>query len=366
MGYLYSKKNLYLKSISDRFGRRSFTGVAIGDLLEREELSSGELKGKIIAFDAYNVIYQFITSIRGRDGKPLTDMNGSVTSHLSGLLYRTAGFVEDGIKPVFVFDGVPPELKAETIEKRREIRNEAHEKWKSAMERGDTAEILKYSQAAVKIDPQIIDESKMLLSMMGIPIVEAPSEGEAQASFMAEKGDVDYVSSQDYDAFVFGAGVVIRNLTISGKRKLPGKNVYIDVLPEKVILENNLKRLGVTRGQFIDIALCIGTDFNKGIDRVGAKTALKLIKEHGSFEAVLKFKGADDQIERYAAAKEFFDHPPTISDYTLKWERPDKEKMIEFLCGKRDFLESRVVSAWEKINAGFETKTKQPTLDQWF
>jgi len=341
-------------------------GVAIGDLLEREELSNGELKGKIVAFDAYNVIYQFITTIRGRDGRPLSDINGNITSHLSGVLYRTVGFVEEGIKPVFVFDGVPPELKAETLEKRREIRDEAHEKWKAALERGDTAEILKYSQAAVKIDPQIIDESKMLLNMMGIPVVVAPSEGEAQASFMAEKGDVDYVSSQDYDAFVFGAKTVIRNLTISGKRKLPGKNVYVDVLPEKVILEKNLKRLDVTRDQFIDIALCTGTDFNKGIDRVGAKTALKLIKEYGSFEAVLKSKGLEDQIERYAAAKEFFHHPPTTSDYTLKWERPDKEKMIEFLCGKRDFSEARVVSAWEKLNAAFGIKTKQPTLDQWF
>lgn len=341
-------------------------GVAIGDLLEREEISRSDLKGKIVAFDAYNVIYQFITTVRGRDGKPLTDMNGNLTSHLSGVLYRTAGFVEDGIKPVFVFDGVPPELKAETLDKRREIREAAHEKWQLAMERGDTAEILKYSQAATKIDPQVVEESKMLLTMMGIPVVEAPSEGEAQASYMADKGDVDFVSSQDYDAFIFGAKSVIRNLTISGKRKLPGKSVYVDVSPEKVNLTQNLERMEITKDQFIDIALCVGTDFNKGIDRVGAKTALKLIKEHGSYEAILKAKGLDDQIERYAAAKEFFKNPPITDDYTIQWTKPDKEKMIEFLCSKRDFSEERVTSAWQKINAAFETKTKQPTLDQWF
>jgi len=342
-----------------------FTGVAIGDLLERDTLSKGELSGKTIAFDAFNVIYQFITTVRGSDGKPLADSNGNPTSHLSGLLYRTAGFVEDGIKPVFVFDGIPPELKAETLEKRREMRDEAHEKWKLALERGDTAEILKYSQAAVRIDPQIIDESKMLLSMLGIPVVVAPSEGEAQAVYMAEKGDVDYVSSQDYDAFIFGAGTVIRNLTISGKRKLPGKSIYVDVPPEKVLLKNNLDRLSVTQDQLIDIALCIGTDFNKGIDRVGAKTALKLVTEYGSFEAVLKSKGMEDQIERYAAARAFFKNPPVTSEYSLQRNRPDKEKMIEFLCGKRDFSEARVTSAWEKINASFGKKA-QPTLDQWF
>jgi 5''-3'' exonuclease (including N-terminal domain of PolI) len=245
------------------------------------------------------------------------------------------------------------------------MRDEAHEKWKLAIERGDTAEILKYSQAAVKIDPQVIDESKMLLTMLGIPVIEAPSEGEAQAVFMAKKGDVDYVSSQDYDAFIFGAETVIRNLTISGKRKLPGKSIYVDVLPEKVLLNKNLERLGLTQDQLIDIALCIGTDFNKGIDRVGAKTALKLIKENGNFETVLKSKGMEDQIERFAAAGNFFKNPPVTSEYSLQRNRPDKEKLIEFLCGKRDFSEARVTSAWEKINAAFGKKA-QPTLDQWF
>lgn len=324
------------------------------------------MKGKIIAFDAYNVIYQFLTTVRGRDGKPLTDTHGHPTSHLSGLLYRTASFVEDGIKPVFVFDGMPPELKAETLDKRREIRDAAHEKWKLALERGDTSDVIKYAQAAVKIDPQAVEESKALLSMMGIPVVEAPSEGEAQASYMADKGDVDFVSSQDYDAFIFGAQTVIRNLTVSGKRKLPGKSVYVDVLPEKVDLRQNLERLGLRQEQLIDIALCVGTDFNKGIDRVGAKTALKLIQEHGTFEAVLKVKGLDDQIPRYAEAKAFFEHPPVTDAYVIEWKKPDKEQMIEFLCAKRDFSEERVFSAWQKMNKAFETKTKQPTLDQWF
>lgn len=341
-------------------------GVAIGDLLEREEISRSELNGKIVAFDAYNVIYQFITTVRGRDGSPLTDSGGNLTSHLSGLLYRTASFIEDGIKPVFVFDGIPPELKAETLEKRREIREAAHEKWKIAMESGDVADILKYSQSAVKIDPQIIEESKFLLSLMGIPVIEAPSEGEAQASYMADKGDVDFVSSQDYDAFVFGAKDVIRNLTVSGKRKLPGKSIYVDVLPEKVDLNKNLERLELSKDQFIDLALCVGTDFNKGIDRVGAKTALKLVKQHGNYEDILRSKHLEDQIPRYAAAKEFFSNPPVTDDYTIRWQKPNKEQMIEFLCCKRDFSESRVTSAWQKINTAFETKTKQPTLDQWF
>ncbi|MCL2142431.1 MAG: flap endonuclease-1 [Methanimicrococcus sp.] len=340
-------------------------GADIGDLLEREELTPTERKGKIIAFDAYNVIYQFITTIRGQDGKPLTDANGNMTSHLSGILYRTSGFMEDGIKPVFVFDGIPPELKAETIEKRREIREKAHERWKLAIESGDTENILKYAQASVRIDPLVVEESKTLLKMMGIPVIEGPSEGEAQAAHMAERGDVDFVSSQDYDAFIFGAKMVVRNLTISGKRKLPGKNIYVDVLPEKVSLEKNLARLDITKDQFIDIALCTGTDFNKGISRVGAKTALKLIKEYGDFKGILESKGLTEDIPRFEAAKQIFKNPSVTSDYSIKWERPDKEEMTDFLCRKHDFSESRVSNAWQKINAAFETK-KKTTLDQWF
>ncbi|WNY26504.1 flap endonuclease-1 [Methanolapillus ohkumae] len=340
-------------------------GADIGDLLERDEISAKDLDGKIVAFDAFNVIYQFVTTIRGRDGQALTDTNGNITSHLAGLLYRTTSFVESGIKPVFVFDGEPPELKAETIEKRRELRDKAHEKWKLAVEKGDTAEIYKYAQASARIDPQVIDESKMLLSMMGIPIVESPSEGEAQAAFMLEQKSVDYVSSQDYDAFIFGAPLVIRNLTVSGKRKLPGKNVYVDVAPEKVDFQKNLARLGITKEQFIDIALLVGTDFNKGLERVGAKTGLKLIREKGTFEAVLRSKEKEDLIPEFQKAKAFFEHPPVTRDYVLRWEKADADKMVEFLCRKRDFSDDRVLNACQKINAARMAK-KKTTLDQWF
>ncbi|WNY25485.1 flap endonuclease-1 [Methanolapillus millepedarum] len=340
-------------------------GADIGDLLERDDISMKDLDGKIVAFDAFNVIYQFVTTVRGRDGQALSDSNGNITSHLTGLLYRTASFAEAGIKPVFVFDGEPPELKAETIEKRRELRDKAHEKWKLAVEKGDAAEIYKYAQASARIDPQVIDESKMLLSMMGIPIVESPSEGEAQAAFMLGKKDVDFVSSQDYDAFIFGANSVVRNLTVSGKRKLPGKSIYVDVVPEKVDLSKNLQRLGITHEQFIDIALCVGTDFNKGLERVGAKTALKLIKEKGTVDEILRSKDKEDLIPAYHSAKAFFEHPPVTTDYVLKWEKPDADKMVEFLCRKRDFSEDRVLNAAQKLNAARSAK-KKTTLDQWF
>jgi flap endonuclease-1 len=139
----------------------------------------------------------------------------------------------------------------------------------------------------------------------------------------------------------------------------------VDVLPEKINLEKNLDRLNITKDQFIDIALCTGTDFNKGIQRVGAKTALKLIKEYGDFKGILEAKGLTEDIPRFEAAKSFFKNPPVTSNYSIKWERPDKEEMTDFLCRKHDFSESRVSNVWQKINTAFETK-KKTTLDQWF
>lgn len=352
-------------------------GVDIGSLLIKEEADLNRLKGKIVAFDAYNVVYQFVTAVRVKGGDPLTDTDGNVTSHLSGLLYRSGYFGELGIKPVFVFDGEPPELKQETIKKRREIRNRAHEKWMLAVEREDIKEAEKYASASAHLDRKIIDESKQIIGLMGFPVVEAPSEGEAQAAFMQIKGDVDIVASQDYDAFLFGAGSVVRNLTVSGKRKVPGKNEYRDILPEWIDLKKTLIRHNISKEQLIDIGLCIGTDFNEGIAGVGPKRALKFVQEGKNVFDILneanqeeikngKMTPEEAKSEESALrkARGFFINPPTTDKYDLKWEKPDKESMIELLCRKRDFSEKRVVAACDKINKIFEKK--QPTLDQWF
>ncbi|MDK2783923.1 MAG: flap endonuclease, partial [Thermococcaceae archaeon] len=218
-------------------------GVQIGELLPRKELELENLNGKKVAIDAFNAIYQFLSTIRQRDGTPLMDSKGRITSHLSGLFYRTINLMEAGIKPAYVFDGKPPEFKKKELEKRAEYREEAQEKWEEALARGDMEEAKKYAQRASKVNEMLIEDAKKLLELMGIPWVQAPSEGEAQAAYMASKGDVWASASQDYDSLLFGTPRLVRNLTITGKRKLPGKDVYVEVKPELIVLEEVLKEL---------------------------------------------------------------------------------------------------------------------------
>ena len=332
-------------------------GVAIRDILAdcKETLTWGDLSG-IAAVDAHNALYQFLSIIRQPDGTPLMNGAGRITSHLSGILFRTVNFLEKGIKPVFVFDGKPPEFKQETIEQRREVRSRANEAWKVALKEGDMEEAYKQASAATRIDSHTLASSHELLDLLGIPWVQAPSEGEAQASHMVRNGNVTYVVSQDYDALLFGSPVLVRNLTVSGRRKSRGRTITVN--PERIVLSSLLDRLGITREQLVEIGILVGTDFNPGVRGVGGKTALKVVR-NGEFESVIAEKQPDFDP---GPIKEFFLNPPVTDDYTIAWRPPDIDGVVEMLCGRYDFSEERVQGALDKISA----KATQKTLDAWF
>lgn len=336
-------------------------GVDLGDICERRELKWEELSGKVVAIDAYNALYQFLGIIRQRDGSPLVDSHGNITSHLSGLLYRTTNFIENGIKPIYVFDGPPPEFKGKTVEARIKVRDEAKALWEQAAAAGSD-EAFKYAQASSRVRKDMVEDAKELLGYMGVPCVQAPSEGEAQAAFMVQKGDAYAAGSQDYDALLFGAPVVVRNLAITGTRKLPGKNIYVDVAPELIELQNVLSKHGISREQLVDIALLTGTDYNPGIKGIGPKKAFKLITKHGSIDAGLNELGTD--IPHLHEIRDFFLHPPVSSDYSLKWGKPDVPAVIKFLCAGHDFSEARVSKAMERLLDA--APGGQQTLDKWF
>ena len=337
-------------------------GTDIGDLLAKKTVELADLSHKVVAIDAYNTLYQFLSIIRQRDGTPLKDSQGRTTSHLSGILYRLTNLLEAEIKTIFVFDGTPPDLKLETIGKRKEVRKNAHAMWDEAKEKGLAEEAFKYAQASSRVDADIVGDAQHLLGIMGIPYVQAPSEGEAQAAYMVRKGDADFVGSQDYDSLLFGAPVVVRNLTITGKRKLPRKNIYVDVKPEIIDLEESLRELGIERSQLIDVALCVGTDYNPGLEGFGPKKAIKLITTNGNIHKALKESG--QTIENVEKIKEFFLDPPVTDEYRIEWWKPDKEQIIGFLCDLHDFSVERVTKVCERLEAA--SKAKQKTLDQWF
>lgn len=339
-------------------------GVDVSELIEPEETSLDSFTGRKVALDALNMLYQFLSIIRQPTGEPLKDSKGRITSHLSGLFYRTAKLVENEIKPCYVFDGEPPEFKSSVNKKRRKRRKEAKEKYEEALEKGEIEEARKYAQQAVSVQDEMIEQSKELLDAIGIPWVQAPSEGEAQAAYMAKEGNAWATGSQDFDALLFGTPVLVRNLTITGKRKLPGKEEYREVNPEVIRLNKTLEKLGIDREKLIIIGILVGTDYDPGgVEGVGPKTALKLVKEHGDLNSIMEevgWKFEKDSQEIY----DFFWDPPTSDDYELEWEHPNEEAIKDFLCKEHDFSEDRVKKPINKLKKGEEGGT-QSRLDSF-
>lgn len=342
-------------------------GVDFKELIPRVEIDFSYLHGKIIAIDAYNALYQFLSTIRQPDGTPLMDSHGNITSHLNGLLYRTINFLELGIKPVYVFDGKPPEIKHMELLRRQKIKEEALKKYEEALARGDLEAARMYAQRTSKLTSKMVEDAKKLLDLLGIPWVQAPSEGEAQAAYLARKGDAWATASQDYDSLLYGAPRLVRNLTISGKRKLPRKKVYVEIKPELIVLEDVLKSLKITREQLIDIAILIGTDYNPGgVKGVGPKKALRLIRQYGSLEKVLPILGKVEFPVPPEEIKKLFLNPKVTDNYEIKWHMPDEKGLIEFLCDEHDFSRERVKKAIERAKRAIRQLTTQTSLEAWF
>ena len=327
-------------------------GVKFKDIVTPENIKFQDLESKIVALDAANVIYQFLSSIRQVDGTPLMDQNKNITSHFSGILYRTSSLIEKGIKPIYIFDGVSDVLKKDTQAKRREVKEESQRKWDKALEEGNLEEARKYAVRSSRMSRDIIDGSKKLLEILGVPYIQALGEGEAQASYMVDKGDAWCVGSQDYDCILFGATRMVRNLTITG-----GK-ANLELITLKKVLEN----MDITREQLVDIAILVGTDFNRGVKGVGAKTGLKLIKEHGDIFTVVEKNDYEMDVDPSVLRNIFLEHN-VVTDYDLKWSSPDKEAAVDFLCNQHDFSEQRVLSALEKFA---KIDNKQKSLEDWF
>jgi flap endonuclease-1 len=334
-------------------------GVQLGPLLPRREVGLEELRGKRVAVDALNFLYQFLAIIRQRDGEPLRDSRGRITSHLSGLFYRTANLLEAEVYPIYVFDGKPPELKRGTLEERRVVRERAAEEWERALREGRLEEARRYAAQAARVEEQVVEDAKHLLGLMGLPFVQAPSEGEAQAAHLVRRGDAWAVASQDFDSLLFGSPVLVRNLALTGRRKLPGKDAYVEVRPEVVELEGVLSELGLTREQLVDVGILVGTDFNEGVKGIGPKRALELVRKYGSLEGLPEVK-----VEGLGEIRRIFLEPEVRDDYRLEWGQPDVEGIKEFLCGEHDFSEDRVQSGIQKLLRGREGR--QSSLERWF
>ena len=325
-------------------------GVDLSDLMSPAKRSLDDFRGKVLAIDAFNTLYQFLAIIRQPDGTPLQDRHGRVTSHLSGLIYRTSNFVAAGIKPVFVFDGEPPRRKARTIEGRVEVKRRAEREWREAVEVGDIERARTKAMQTSRLTGEMVDQSKRLLDLLGLPWVQAPAEGEAQASAMARAGVAWGVGSQDHDALLFGSPVLVKNLAITGRRKLPRKNVFVEVEPEEIALEATLRHLGVTREQLVDIGVLVGTDFNEGVKGIGPKKALAAIRKHGRAEGLLQELGVE--IEGLDEVRAIFLDPRVDEPRPVAWRDPEPDKVKGMLCEEFDFSPDRIDPALAKFLEG--------------
>jgi flap endonuclease-1 len=264
----------------------------------------------------------------------------------------------------FVFDGKPPQLKQQEITKRREMRQKATLEWQDALRKGDYAKAFSKAVMTSRLTQPLIEDAKTLLSLLGIPWVQAPSEAEAQSAYMAMKGDVWAASSKDYDSLLFGASKLLRYLTISGREFLPSKGTSRLLEPELIELNKLLGSYNITREQLVDIALLIGTDFNEGIKGIGPKTALNLIRRHGSIETLPADIREKIESQSHEAVRRLYLQPEVTSDYTVEYTEMNEDELYRFLCEERDFSRSRVETVVQRMRA-FHKRKRQSELKEW-
>ncbi len=337
-------------------------GVNLSDLVQSQKRTLEDFKDKVMAIDAHNILYQFLTNIRTQDGSMLMDSHGRPTSHLNGLFMRTAKLVSKGIKPIYVFDGKPHKLKTKTLEARQAVKEKAKIEYQIALETGDLDRARMKAAQSTFLTSDMVKDTQQLLDHLGIPWLQAPSEGEAQACHMAKNDDVWAVVSQDFDSLMFGAPRLVRNLTVTGRRKLPYQNRYVNIEPEFIDLQFVLTRLGITREQLIDIGILVGTDFNPGIKGFGPKKALKAIQEYNTLENVIKEK--ELELPEFTEVRKIFNEPDVTNDYIIKWLPINEDKVMEFLCEEHDFAKERVQSTIENFQK-FKSSVAQRSLEQW-
>ena len=338
-------------------------GCNLRDLAQPETLELSALAGQRIGVDAFLTAFQFLTTIRDRspegDGGPLKARNGKVVSHLMGFLNRTTTLLAAGIKPVFVFDGKAPDLKADEIAQRKARREEARTIHQQALEAGDFALAQKMAQRIISYTPEMVEETKQLLDLLGVPWVDAKAEGEGQAAVMATLGQLDAVATQDWDALLYGTPVLIRNMMTAGN-KSHGRIVKA----QKIILDDLLSEHQLTRAQLIDLAIMIGTDFHPGIKGIGPKTGLKLIKQYSTIEAICAEK--DKELpQRLDEIREIFRNHPVneISNEDLVQGPVDVEGLKKFLIDDRQFSQKRFDNAMKLLEeAGLVRSGGQTSL----
>jgi flap endonuclease-1 len=338
-------------------------GVKLSDIIQKKRISFDQLENKKIAVDFSNAAYQFLSSIRQRDGTPLMDSKQNVTSHLQGILSRSLNLLSQKIKICYVFDGPPPDLKHATQQKRKELKIAAKEKFEAAKEEDNKELMLRYSKQSIKLTKDMCKESKELIQALGMPTIDAPSEADAQIAFCCKNQDVWAAATTDFDVLLHQCPQVITNLTLSQKRKSP-TGAIIKTTPEMMELNQILSKLNITQDQLISLALLVGTDYNSGIKGIGPKKGLKIIQEFKTPKKIFSAHKLEDV--DWQEVFELFKNMEVRKKYDLTWEGPNIEKVLKILVDRHDFSEQRVLSSLNKLNkTNVKINKDQKGLGSW-
>ena len=318
------------------------------DLAVLEEIPFGELSGSVVAVDAHNWLYRYLTTtVKWTSDEMYTTMDGTEVANLIGVVQGLPKFVEHDLTPVFVFDGAVTDLKADEVQARREQREEYEQQLEAARERGDSVAVARLDARTQRLTDTVVETTRELLGLLDVPVVDAPAEGEAQAAFMARRGDVDYAGTEDYDALLFGAPLTLRQLTSKGN-------------PELMDFEATLDEHDITWEQLVDAAILCGTDFNEGIDGVGPKTAVGLLQEHGDIWGV--FEAEDYFIDNTDRLRDLFLDPAVTEDFAFDTAlNPDVEAAREFVIDRWEVDSDEVARGFDRIESGLA----QTGLDDW-
>jgi flap endonuclease-1 len=372
-------------------------------------------------------IYQFLIAVRqssnSNPASMLTNADGEITSHVQGLFNRTIRFLTEGVRPVYVFDGKPPNIKSHELIKRREKREKATKELEKAKEEGNIEEQEKQSKRLVRAGQKENNDCKKLLRLMGVPVVEAPCEAEAQAASLCAQGKVWAVGTEDMDALTFKTPILLRKMTFANASKS-------DI--QQMNYKKAIEGLGLTHSEFVDLCILLGCDYCDSIRGIGPKTALKLIRQHSSIENILdnldrkkytvphewvphekkeketeeksedddndtgkedaeKGNGEDDDdneeekkdkenenaskeeeevavaVPIYVRARQLFNEHEVHTDIELKWTSCQEEELTKFLVQDMGFAEERVKTNIAKLQKAFKATSKpQLRMDSFF
>ena len=241
----------------------------------------------------------------------------------------------------------------------------AKEQYDSAAEKEDLELMKKYAARTSRLTSDMIEEAKKLLDALGVPHVTAPAEGEAQAAYMAKKGDCYAVASQDADCLLFQSPLLIRNLSITGKKKMTGKISYQNVNPQAISLQENLKHLGLNQSQLISLAMLVGTDYNNtGIKGIGPKNALKLVKQHPKPKELFDAVKWHEQFEvSWQEVYDLIQNMPVSDDYEIKFKDANREETFKLLVDKHQFAQERVEKAITDLQGAAQVRKQKGLSD---